>query len=305
MPQPIKRKAECLCLSPDGHRVAYSTGKDSRIDVFDVTSGKLTRILTSRDTDPPYIHRLQFTPDGKGIIFCGLDRSPRKWDLESGKAVDLYKESIDGFRRNVGFAGRQNLGGSSHWEIGSSVRCGHRKAAPASPRETEGWAAIHLCGVFSRGATLGDRRVGREFGQGVGRPTRVKLSGICRGRDRLIPKERSPRRRVRKDWRGLLLSSFLQTDGRFGLLVMMALIVCGKRQPANSDIESTMTGWLSCPVPHQVPILPRRISRDRPPKSSCTTRGRVCQRCVCPRRPTSTSSGLAWRRQTPGGLMRA
>jgi WD40 repeat protein len=90
-----KEYIHSIAISPNGREVAFATGKESRIEVFDVTTGKLIRTLSSRETNTTCIYRLQFTPDGKGIIFSDLTTSLRKWDLESGKADVLYKENID------------------------------------------------------------------------------------------------------------------------------------------------------------------------------------------------------------------
>jgi WD40 repeat protein len=62
---------DAVALSPDGRTVAVATRGDkggTRIDFLDTSTGKSRRKLDLTDVDSD---RMQFTPDGKGLVFSG------------------------------------------------------------------------------------------------------------------------------------------------------------------------------------------------------------------------------------------
>ncbi|MCA9012823.1 MAG: protein kinase [Planctomycetaceae bacterium] len=94
---------EGITFSPDGTRIA-AISSDDQLSIFDVASGAL---LGQTDTGP-VLHKLVFTPDGRQIYACAVNRILLAWDgtnanfveavgMLPGSPIDIQL-SPDGFR---------------------------------------------------------------------------------------------------------------------------------------------------------------------------------------------------------------
>jgi WD40 repeat protein len=92
---PEKSGVFTLAISPNGCEIACVGTSGTPIHVFDLESGKPTRILDTFDTSHNTIVHLQFYPDGKSLAFLGGKTPLKKWDLETNKVVNDSKDPIE------------------------------------------------------------------------------------------------------------------------------------------------------------------------------------------------------------------
>jgi WD40 repeat protein len=82
-PYPITSAA----ISADGRTVAFASGMESSISLYDVGLGKVVRTLPGRRS---YVNRLTFSPDGK-LLASLVDKEPIKlWDVGTGKNLQCF-----------------------------------------------------------------------------------------------------------------------------------------------------------------------------------------------------------------------
>ena len=70
-----------LCLSADAHLLA--AGYATKIDIFEVASGKTLRTLATRRTD----RLLSFSPDGRFLVALGENNDKYIWNATTGEKL--------------------------------------------------------------------------------------------------------------------------------------------------------------------------------------------------------------------------
>jgi RNA polymerase sigma factor (sigma-70 family) len=73
-----------LAVAPDGHTLASASPFVSRVQIWDLESGKEKVSLQGAY---PWANALAFTPDGKGLLAACLNRSLIHWDLATGQQI--------------------------------------------------------------------------------------------------------------------------------------------------------------------------------------------------------------------------
>jgi len=79
-------KVECMCFTPDG-KVLATAGKEQTIDLWDATSGKMTRRLEGH---MGIVTALSWSPDAKLLVSGSGDKTARVWDVEKGTEVSKF-----------------------------------------------------------------------------------------------------------------------------------------------------------------------------------------------------------------------
>jgi len=90
--------AYSFSVSADGRKLAFSTGKVSRIAILDRSTGHVTRVISATALHAQFLSSAAFSPDSSKLVICSIHRRAPTERLFVVGAVELS----DGAQQLVG-----------------------------------------------------------------------------------------------------------------------------------------------------------------------------------------------------------
>ncbi|MGD9679217.1 MAG: caspase family protein [Vulcanibacillus sp.] len=89
-----------IALHPNGKNIASCSGyigKDNCAKIWDIKTGKITRVFEDKDT-PSWYFSLDFSPDGEHLVTGGNDDLAEIWSSKTGNKIKAFKGHSDNIK---------------------------------------------------------------------------------------------------------------------------------------------------------------------------------------------------------------